>query len=94
MSSGAAVLLTGSMLSLLCAALLPSIVRQPLLAAGFLRLARLMNAARFAAAFIFFLMIVHGARVVRFVLHSGVHLLPFKWDGVAALRVAIYLRAV
>ena len=93
--AGAALLMAGSMLSLLLrAAFPPSIVRQPLFVAGLLRLTRFMNAARLAAALVFHFVIAHCARIVLFTLHSGIYLLPFKWDGGVAPRVAIYVCAV
>ena len=94
MSSGTALLMTRSLLSLLFTAVGRGVVRQPLFAAGLLRLARFMNVARLAAAFVFHFVIAHCARIFLFALHSGIYLLPFKWDGGVAPRVAIYVCAV
>lgn len=69
MSSGAALLMAGSMLSLLRAAFPLSVVRQALFAADLLRLTRFMDAARLAAAFVLHFVIAHSARIFLFTLH-------------------------
>lgn len=67
-----------------------AVVRQTSPVAGFLRLTRFMNVAKFAAAFIVPFVFAHGPCVFGFSIHSGIYLLPFdKWDGGPEDRVAV-----
>jgi hypothetical protein len=81
MSSGAALLVAWRVLSLLPVLIWHAVVCKPLFPAGLLRLARLMNATEFAAAFIFHFMIAHCARIFIFTLHPGNYLLPVNGMG-------------
>lgn len=88
MSSGAALLVAWRVLSLLLVSIPHAVVCKPLFPAGLLRLARFMNVAEFAAAFIFHFMIAHCARIFVITLHSGNYLLPLSGMGGPERRVA------